>query len=150
MLFYLFYSTIVSDWVLSKFKGTFQIETRNLQIYPTIYMLLLFTFTITRDIVWSCKVQYLFLSCFWFSIGYYGFSVSYVSGVRVARSLIVCACFVDRCLSFSTFSIGHCVVCSSSIFGLWLLLWYLHTLVKSSCSHWVQMKIKYLLKYKHW
>ena len=27
-------------------------------------------------------------------------------------------CFVDRCLSFCTFSIGHCVVCS--IYGFWL------------------------------
>ena len=26
-------------------------------------------------------------------------------------------CFVDRCLSFCTFSFGHCVVCSSSIYG---------------------------------
>ena len=30
------------------------------------------------------------------------------SGVRVTRSLV---CFVDRCLSFCTFSFGHCVVC---------------------------------------
>ena len=26
-------------------------------------------------------------------------------------------CFIDRCLSFCTFSFGHCVVCSSSIYG---------------------------------
>ena len=56
MLFYLCYSTIVSDRVLSKVRGTFQIETRNQQRYPTIYMLLLSTVTITREIVWSCKV----------------------------------------------------------------------------------------------
>ena len=49
-------------------------------------------------------------------------------GVRVARSLIVYVCFVDRCLSFCTFSFGHCVVCSSSIYGFWLPLWYLQTL----------------------
>jgi hypothetical protein len=35
------------------------------------------------------------------------------SGVRVARYLVLCVC-VDRCLSFCTFSFGHCVVCSSS------------------------------------
>ena len=38
------------------------------------------------------------------------------SGVRVARSLVLCVhfvCFVDRCWSFCTFSFGHCVVCSS-------------------------------------
>ena len=32
------------------------------------------------------------------------------SGVAVSRSLALCVCFVDRCLSFS---FGHCVVCSS-------------------------------------
>jgi hypothetical protein len=46
------------------------------------------------------------------------------SGVRVTRSLVLCACFVDCCLSFFPFSFGHCVVCSSSINGFWLPLWY--------------------------
>jgi hypothetical protein len=41
-------------------------------------------------------------------------------GVRVTRSLVLYVCFVDRCLSFCTFSFGHCVVCSSSIYGFWL------------------------------
>jgi len=50
------------------------------------------------------------------------------SGVRVTRSL-VCVCFVDRCLSFCNFSLGHCVVCSSSIYGFWLPLWYLQALL---------------------
>ena len=40
---------------------------------------------------------------------------------RVNRSLVLCVCFVDRCLSFCTFSFGHCVVCSSSTYGFWLL-----------------------------
>jgi hypothetical protein len=44
-------------------------------------------------------------------------SPSVFSGVRVTRSLILCVCFVDRCLPFSLFSFGHCVVCSSSIYG---------------------------------
>ena len=47
------------------------------------------------------------------------------SGVRVTRSLVLYVCFVDRCLSFCTF----CVVCSSSIYGFWLPLWYLQTLL---------------------
>ena len=42
-----------------------------------------------------------------------------LSGVRVARSLVLGVCFVDR--SFVLFvhllSFGHCVVCSSSIDG---------------------------------
>ena len=40
-----------------------------------------------------------------------------ISGVRVTRSLVLCISFVDRCLSFCTFSFGHCVDCSSSIYG---------------------------------
>ena len=39
-------------------------------------------------------------------------------------------CFVDRCLSFCTFPFGHRVVCSSSIYGFWLPLWYLQTLLE--------------------
>ena len=39
------------------------------------------------------------------------------SGVRVTRSLVLYVYFVDRCLSICTFSFGHCVVCSSSIYG---------------------------------
>jgi hypothetical protein len=54
------------------------------------------------------------------------------SGVRVTRSLVLCVCFVDRCLSFCTF--GHCVVCSSSIYGFWLPLWCLQTLLKLKSS----------------
>ena len=40
-----------------------------------------------------------------------------ISGVRVTRSLVLCVRFVDHCLSFCTFSFGHCVVCPSSIYG---------------------------------
>jgi hypothetical protein len=32
------------------------------------------------------------------------------SGVRITRSLVLCVFFVDRCLSFCTFSFGHCVL----------------------------------------
>ena len=51
------------------------------------------------------------------------------SGVRVTRSLVLCVCFVDLSLSFCPFSIDHCVVCSSSIYGFWLPLYCLQTLV---------------------
>jgi hypothetical protein len=50
------------------------------------------------------------------------------SGVCVTRSLFLCVCFVVRCLFFCTFSFGYCIVCSSSIYGFWLPLWYLQTL----------------------
>ena len=32
-------------------------------------------------------------------------------GVRSIRSLVLYVCFVDRCLSYCTFSFGHFVVC---------------------------------------
>jgi hypothetical protein len=35
---------------------------------------------------------------------------------------------VDRFLSFCPFSFGHCAVCPS-IYGFWLPLWYLKTLI---------------------
>jgi hypothetical protein len=54
---------------------------------------------------------------------------SIFSGVRVTRSLVLCVCLVDRCLSFCTFSFGHCVVCPFSIYGFWLPIWYLQTLL---------------------
>jgi hypothetical protein len=41
---------------------------------------------------------------------------------------VLYVCFVDRCLSFCTFSFVHCVVCSSSIYRFWLPFWYLQTL----------------------
>jgi hypothetical protein len=50
-------------------------------------------------------------------------------GVRFTRSLLLCTCFVDRCLFFCHSSFGHCVVCSASIYVLWLPLWYLQTLL---------------------
>ena len=51
------------------------------------------------------------------------------SGVRVTRSYVFGVCFLARCLSFCTFSFDHCVVCSSSIYGFWLPLWYLQNLL---------------------
>ena len=52
-----------------------------------------------------------------------------LSAVCVTWSLVLYLCFVDRCLSFCTFSFGRCVVCSSSIYGFWLPHWYLQTLL---------------------
>jgi len=56
------------------------------------------------------------------------------SEVRVTRSLVLYVCFVYRCLSFCTFPLGHCVVCSSSIYGFGLPLWYLQTLFTTGIS----------------
>jgi hypothetical protein len=51
------------------------------------------------------------------------------SAICVTRSLVIYVCFVNRYLSFCAFSFDHCVFCSSSIYGLWLPLWYLQTLL---------------------
>jgi len=34
---------------------------------------------------------------------------------------------IDRCLSFCFLSFWHCIVCPSSIYCVWLHLWYLQT-----------------------
>jgi hypothetical protein len=54
----------------------------------------------------------------------------------VTRSLALCVCFVVRCLYFCTFSFGHCVVCPSLIYGFWLLLLYLQTLLNPATYYW--------------
>jgi hypothetical protein len=59
------------------------------------------------------------------------------SRVRVTRSIVLCVCFVDRCLSFCTFSFGHYAVCSSSIYGFWLPLWFLFV-----SQMWVRISIR--------
>ena len=48
-------------------------------------------------------------------------------GVHVAWPLVFCVMFW-RSL-FVLLSYGHCVVCPSSIYGFWLPLWYLQTLL---------------------
>ena len=58
-------------------------------------------------------------------------SLPVLSEVRVTRSLLLCECFVDRCLSLCTFSFGICVVRSSSIYtDSGYILLYLQTLLK--------------------
>jgi hypothetical protein len=53
-------------------------------------------------------------------------SPSVLRCVRVTRSLVLCVCFVDRCLSFCLVSFGHFIVCPP-IYGFWLPRWYLQT-----------------------
>ena len=79
----------------------------------------------------------------WYFKGGHLSSPTGFSGVRVTPSIVWCVCFVDRCLSFCPFSFGHCVVCPSSIYGFWLPLWYLQTLlvVLIRNSTWVQWPI---------
>ena len=67
------------------------------------------------------------------------------SGVRVTPSLVLCVCFVDRCLSFCRFSFGHSVVCSSSIYEFWLPLWYRQTLLMILQSFIIDLTTKSLV-----
>ena len=39
-----------------------------------------------------------------------------LSGIRVTRSLVLCVCFLNNCVSFCPFSLGHRVVCPFSIY----------------------------------
>ena len=43
-------------------------------------------------------------------------------------TLVLCVCFVDRCFVLCPFYFGHSVVCPL-IYGIWLPLWYLQTLL---------------------
>ena len=49
------------------------------------------------------------------------------------------SCAEDRCLFFCTFYFGHCVVCSSSIYGFWLPL----DIFKLFFKHW------WIKRYQH-
>ena len=55
------------------------------------------------------------------------------SGVRVTQSLVLCVCFVDRCLSFHIFFFLTILMCCLSFFYLRILitLWYLQTLLSN-------------------
>jgi len=59
----------------------------------------------------------------------FGIVPSVCHSIYQMEYLVLCACFVDRCLSLCTFSVGHCAFCSSSIYGFGLPLCYLQTLL---------------------
>ena len=64
-------------------------------------------------------------------------SPTILSGVRVTWSLVLYVCFVNRCLSFCTFSFGHCAVCFSSIYGFGIPLWYVQTVLVISYFYYI-------------
>jgi hypothetical protein len=61
--------------------------------------------------------------------------------VRVTWSLVLYLCCVDRCSSFCTFSFDHFAVCSFSIYGFWLPLWFLQTLLTMTINDHTRSKI---------
>jgi hypothetical protein len=70
---------------------------------------------VIEDII-SLKVNLLLRKCLLVLMT--NFTLVYTPGFSgVTQSLVLYVCSVDRCLSFCTFSFGHCVVCSSLIYG---------------------------------
>ena len=58
------------------------------------------------------------------------------SGICVTPSLVLC-------VMFCRLLFGHCAVCSSSIYGFWLPLWYLQTLLVTNLHHNVCKTVKF-------
>ena len=55
-------------------------------------------------------------------------SLSVFSKVYYFHAFFKCV-ILQPCLFFCPFSFGHCMVCSSSIYGFWWPCWYLQTLI---------------------
>ena len=83
-----------------------------LRLYP--YALRLYQPETLLYSLWQSRMMYSVAEG-WFNLNGYMSSPPVFNGVRVTRSLVLYVCFIDRCLSFCSFSFGHCVVCSSSI-----------------------------------
>jgi hypothetical protein len=82
------------------------------QLQNVCLMTLLMTNGTETDTCYNMKMS---LSIVTYTFGAPEFTPSLVfSGVRVTRSLVLYVLY--PCLSFCTFSFGHCVVCSSSIY----------------------------------
>ena len=56
-----------------------------------------------------------------------------LSGVRFSRPLVLCVCFVDRCLSFCTFLFWP--LCCLFFFNIWILITSLVSLNPSYCLY---------------
>jgi hypothetical protein len=70
------------------------------------------------------------------------------SGVLVTRYLVLCVCFVDRCLSFCSFFFWP--LCCLFFFDLLILitsLWYLQTLLKDDGFVTMHQKLNDCLPY---
>jgi hypothetical protein len=63
-------------------------------------------------------------------------SLPVFSGVNFIRSLALCVCFVDRCLSLCTFSVDHFFVCCLFFFDIRILI---TPLVSSNFSYMITL-----------
>ena len=106
-----------------------------------------FSFDILNTVVNILLITYILRYCwrpqdvlkmnFFFNVGRSMILLYCNDVVTVTRSLVLYVCFVDCCLSFCPFSFGHCVVCSSSIYGFWLPLWYLQAFLRYVCGRYL-------------
>jgi hypothetical protein len=90
--------------------------------FRTQYVVVIFVF---NDLRWEMVVRFVDISEI---VDHYFLNIFYMNSslvfnvVRITRSLVLCVCFVDRCLSFVLFRF----LVYSSIYGFWFLpLWYL-------------------------
>jgi hypothetical protein len=111
-----------------------------------LHLPLLFTYVFYSLIHHSQTYRYLLI---WlvFPVIYHLIHLQFLEGFMLFTCKYSVSCFVDRCLSFWPWcclsfcdiqilitplvSFGHCVVCLSAIYGFWLPIWYLLTIVLS-------------------
>ena len=93
-----------------RFRSGINLTTPMYMKYCCLWLLILKTLTLLYDTKFYNSKEFQQLTCV-------NCSPPVFSEIRVIRSLVLYVCFVDRCLSFCAFSFGHCVVCSSSIYG---------------------------------
>ena len=70
---------------------------------------------------------FLFVNYYFVISKAYSLEIKYYNSYWLLFSVMCMFC--KSSLSFCPFSFGHCVVCSSSIYGFWLPLLYLQTLL---------------------
>ena len=106
--------------------GFFVIKIMNGHIY--LYTMTIYINLPVIDLEYICFCSILIYRIIYIQI------VPLLRGFRVTRSLVVCVCFVDCCVSFFFWLL----CCLSLIYGFWLPHWYLSN---SSCSVYQEMCI---------
>ena len=109
--------------------NTYSREVLQISFYHFLHLVNMYIiYLISQLLVWTWCRRNKIADLTVFTLPEHLSSPSVFSGVLVTRSVVLCVCFVDRCLSFCTFSFGHCMVCSS-ICGFWLPIWFLQILL---------------------
>ena len=83
---------------------------------------------VARNLVFCVVLcRSLFVLCFWsfYYLSFFDLRLLITSFGIFKLLLVFCRC----CLSFCQFSFDHCVVCPSSIYGFWLPVWYIQSVL---------------------